>query len=99
MIHAKEVGMNFRTAMVMIVMAGVTAGGMAGSAHALPRNCNSLLARIDEDNAKAYYWSALAASAADDNAWEEYEFYTAEYTFWVQVAAADLLGANRAHCY
>ena len=89
----------FRTALVMIALVGVTVGGMAGSAQALPRNCSPLLRNLEEDTAKANYWAALALSAEEDKAWDEYEYYQMLYAFWVKATAADLLVASRAHCY
>jgi hypothetical protein len=85
----------FRAALVMIAVAGAT----VGSAYALPRNCSGILKRLDEDTAKANYWAALALSASQDHAWDEYQFYQGQYAFWVQQAGSDLLAANRAHCY
>jgi hypothetical protein len=86
----------FRTAMVMIVMAGVS--GAAGAAYALPRNCSGLLNKINADYAKANYRAALACSAADDGAWDEYRLYLADYTFWIITATTALRTAKGAHC-
>jgi hypothetical protein len=46
---------RFRAALAIIVMAGVTVGGLAGSAYALPRNCSGLLNKVNYDYGKANY--------------------------------------------
>jgi hypothetical protein len=102
----EEVGMNalaimprwFRTAVMMIVMAGVTVGGMTGSAYALSRRCNALLTRLDLDYEQANFWAALANSAAADGAWDEYQHDWSMYNLWLTQGSADARVANRAHC-
>jgi hypothetical protein len=87
-----------RSALVMTVVAGVTLGGTAGAAYALPRQYNRLINLINIDYDRALYWSRLAASAADDGSWDEYAQDWNLYVFYLQAATADMNTASRAHC-
>ena len=88
----------FRTAMVVIVIAGVAMGETVGSAYALSRRCNALLLRVDSDYEKANFWAALANSAAADMAWDEYQHDWSMYNFWLLQGGADARVASKAHC-
>jgi hypothetical protein len=90
--------MNFRTAIVMIVLAGATAGGTVGTANALPRGCDALLDKIAMDFDEAQYWNVLATANANAQEYEDYQYCLYWVSYWNKMAAADTKAANRRHC-
>jgi hypothetical protein len=98
MIHAKEVGMNFRTAILMIVLASATVGGTIRSAYALPRGCSALLDKINMDYDEAQYWNVLAAADANAQAWDDYQYAIYWVSYWNKQAVTDSKAANRLRC-
>jgi hypothetical protein len=73
----------FRTAMVMIVVAGAVTGGMAGSAQALPKGCNTLAKWIKRDNDMIQYYAQAANAAFQASAWDEYQYDVSRYNGYV----------------
>jgi len=89
----------FRVAAV-IAIAGVSLGGTAGSAYALPRGCSALQNKINAEYAKAQYFNVLAAADANDGAWDDYQWcITQKFTFWMLEASNDTRRLNSLHCY
>jgi hypothetical protein len=88
----------FRTAMVMIVVAGAAASVTAGSAHARPKQCNTFVKWLNHDYEMLNYWAELAKSAYADMAWDEYQYDVMKYNYWVDRTTTDGYNAKQSGC-
>jgi hypothetical protein len=88
----------FRTALLMIAMAGAAAGGTIGSAQARPKQCNTFAKWIKHDNDMIQYWAQAANAAFEASAWDEYQYDVRRYDGYVSTLATDAKYASQLGC-
>jgi hypothetical protein len=88
----------FRTALLMIAMAGAAAGGTIGSAQARPKQCNTFAKFIKHDNDMIQYWAQAANAAFAASAWDEYQYDVSQYKGYVYSLATDAKNASELGC-
>jgi hypothetical protein len=88
----------FRTAFLVIAMAGAVTGGMAGSADARPKQCLVFAKWLTRDYEQLNYWAELANSAYADGAWDEYRYYLKQYGYWAGRTANEGAAAKESGC-
>ncbi len=88
-----------RIAAVTTLAVGATLAATASPALALPRACDQLMQRIDDDWDHVNEWAAWAGIARHDSDWQDFTEDEEMVQYWAKVAQADTAAAQRAHCY
>jgi hypothetical protein len=88
----------FRTAMVLILMAGAAISVPAESTHARPRQCNTFVKWVQHDQDMVKYWAEAANAAFQAAAWDEYQYDVMKYNFYVSTLTTDSYYAKQSGC-